>query len=38
MEENNLTEFKAVLTAILDYLERGEIQRAIDYIRQILTK
>ena len=38
MEQDNMTEFKAVLTAILDYLERGEIQRAIDYIRQILGK
>lgn len=38
MEQDSMTEFKAVLAAILDYLERGEIQRAINYIRQILAK
>lgn len=36
MEDDKLTEFKAVLTAILEMLKRGEIQRAIDYIEQIL--
>lgn len=33
-----IAEFRAVLLAILDYLEHGETQRAIDYIKQVLSK
>lgn len=39
MEADNMaTEFKAVLIAILDYLENGEVERAIAYIREILDR
>ena len=33
-----IIEFKAVLMAILDFLEHGETERAITYIRKILEK
>ena len=39
MEENEMQiEFRAVLEAILDFLEHGETDRAITYIRRILGK
>lgn len=31
-------EFRAVLIAVLDYLEHGETDRAIAYIKRILYK
>ena len=37
-EENMIIEFKAVLLAILDFLEQGETERAINYIRKVLEK
>lgn len=37
MDENVLAEFKAVLIAILDYLEHGEADRAIAYIKEVLN-
>lgn len=39
MEDSNMiAEFKAVLIAILDFLEHGETDRAITYIREVLSK
>lgn len=38
MEENMVAEFRAVLIAILDFLEHGETDRAIAYIREVLSK
>lgn len=33
-----IIEFKAVLLALLDYLEHGETERAIKYVREILNR
>jgi hypothetical protein len=35
-DDEVIIQFKAVLRAILDYLQHGEYQRAINYIESIL--
>jgi len=37
-DDNIVIEFKAVLIAILDFLEHGETERAVNYIREVLSK
>lgn len=36
-DDNMIIEFKAVLLLLLDLLERGETQRAIERIKEILS-
>ena len=38
MEDNMIAEFRAVLIAILDFLEHGETDRAIAFIREVISK